>query len=171
MNRLRQLQPRHSSPKKWRVAAVLLGVGALGACAKTRAPVELDGLWSRSLAACAAGLGVTFRADAVQARFGHDTFVLLPDPRYAVHEEGGRAVVRIDYRLPSAPGGANAALGRGVVELERTAGGRIAPRAAYFLDLQTGTARAPLAHGPLNEALDLGLCPADLVGRGQAGVS
>ena len=80
--------------------------------------------------------------DLLYGQFGADTFVLLSDPHYQVRDVGGRAVVRIDYRLPSAPGGVNAALGRGVIELERTPQGRIATRADYFLDLQTGSARA-----------------------------
>jgi hypothetical protein len=121
----------------------------------------LSGLWSRSLEACKAGLGVTFRDDAVRARFGGDLFVLLADPRYQVNEDAGQAVVRIDYRLPSTPGGVSAALGRGVVELERSSEGRLAPRSAYFVDLQTGSARASLEGDPLTEALDLGLCPRD----------
>jgi hypothetical protein len=121
----------------------------------------LSGLWSRSLEACKAGLGVTFRDDAVRARFGGDLFVLLADPRYQVNEAGGQAVVRIDYRLPGAPGGVSAALGRGVVELERNSEGRLAPRSSYFVDLQTGSARASLEADPLTEALDLGLCPRD----------
>jgi hypothetical protein len=159
----RQSQRRHSVHKKWRALAILLVAGAATGCAKTRAPAELDGLWSRSLAACAAGLGVTFRADAVRARFGADTFVLLADPHYEVRDSGASAMVRIDYRLPSAPGGVNAALGRGVIQLERTAAGRLAPHGAWFVDLQTGSARAALAPGPLSSALDLGLCPSAAV--------
>lgn len=135
----------------------------LGGCAAPRPPAELAGLWSRSLLACAAGLGVTFRADAVRARFGGETLVLLGAPQYQVRPEGAGALVRIEYNLPAAPGGVNPALGRGVVELERTPAGRLVPRRAWFLDRQTGTARAGLTPGPVESALDLGLCPPDIV--------
>jgi hypothetical protein len=56
-------------------------------------------------------------------------------------------------------------LGRGIVEIERTPGGRLAPHRAWFLDRQTGTARSALKPGPLENALDLGLCPPDAVLR------
>jgi hypothetical protein len=145
----------------------VIAIACLASCARTPVPAELSGLWSRSLAACAAGLGVTFRNDAVQARFGKETFVLLSEPRYRVVPMGASALVRIEYKLPAAPGGVSPALGRGVVELERTPSGRLTPHQAWFLDRQTGTARAALKPGALEGALSLGLCPPDAVLRRQ----
>jgi hypothetical protein len=155
-----QWRGRHTTRWK-RIGVALAAAGALGLsrCARPSAPAELEGLWSRSLEACAAGLGVTFRSDAVRARFGGETFVLLAEPHYEVRGGGAGVLVRIDYRLPSAPGGVNAALGRGVIELRRTPAGRLKPERRWFVDLQTGSARAPLGPGALDEALDLGLCP------------
>jgi hypothetical protein len=104
-------------------------------------------------------LGVTFRGDAVRARFGGETFVLLSDPLYEVRSNVRGARIRISYRLPAAPGGVNAALGRGIVELERSRTGRLKPVARWFTDAQTGSVRVSLAADPLDDALDLGLCP------------
>ncbi|MGE3302946.1 MAG: hypothetical protein AB7M12_07505 [Hyphomonadaceae bacterium] len=113
------------------------------------------------MAACAAGLGVTFRADAVRARFGDETLVLLTTPRYEARPEGAGSRVRIYYSLPHTPGGVRADLGRGVIELERSPAGRLRPVAGWFTDLQTGAAHARLAPGPLDDMLNLGLCPRD----------
>jgi hypothetical protein len=55
----------------------------------------------------------------------------------------------------------NSALGRGIVELERSRTGRLRPVARWFADMQTGSVRAALAPDALDEALDLGLCPRD----------
>jgi hypothetical protein len=160
-----QLQVGHSAVAKLRLLCIVIAVSSISACARQAAPPELAGLWSRSLAACAAGLGVTFRDDAVSARFGGENFVLLSAPHYRVTPMGASALVRIEYQLPDAPGGVSAAPGRGVVEIERTPGGRLTPHQAWFLDRQTGTARAGLTPGPLQSALDLGLCPPDTVLR------
>lgn len=155
---MRQSLRGHSSNKSPLLAIALACLPA--ACGQNAAaPVELEGLWSRSLEACAAGLGVTFRSDAVRARFGGETFVLLSDPRYEVRSNVRGVRIRIAYRLPAAPGGVNPALGRGVVELERSRTGRLKPVARWFVDTQTGSARASLAPDPLDDALDLGLCP------------
>jgi hypothetical protein len=164
----RQLFPSHTFAQR---AFALLFVGTAlltGGCAAPRPPAELAGLWSPSLLACAAGLGVTFRADAVRAKFGGETMVLLGAPQYQVRPEGAGAVVRIEYNLPAAPGGVNPALGRGVVEVERTPAGRLVPKRAWFFDRQTGTARTALTPGPVESALDLGLCPPDMVLKQQA---
>jgi hypothetical protein len=157
--RRRQLADGHTLTVKLRVIAIAAVLAGASGCARPAAPGELAGLWSRSLAACAAGLGVTFRNDAVRARFDRETFVLLGDPSYQVKPYGSGVLVRIEYQLPSAPGGVNAALGRGIIEIERTPAGRLVPHQAWFVDRQTGTARAALAPGPVETALQLGLCP------------
>ncbi len=87
--------------------------------------------------------------------------MLLSEPRYEVISNVRGARIRINYRLPSAPGGVNPALGRGIVELERSRTGRLRPVARWFADAQTGSVRASLESDPLDEALDLGLCPRD----------
>ena len=92
----------------------------------------------------------------------------MSHPQYRVAPMGASALVRIEYRLPAAPGGVSPALGRGIVEIERTPGGRLTPQRAWFLDRQTGTARTPLEPGALEKAFDLGLCPPDAVLRNEA---
>lgn len=156
---MRQSLRGNTGTKKWPLIAIALVLCVPAGCGEKAAPVELEGLWSRSLAACSAGLGVTFRNDAVRARFGGETFVLLADPRYEVRSNVRGVRIRIDYQLPASPGGVNAALGRGVVELERSRTGRLKPVSRWFTDSQTGSVRAVLGDDPLDSALDLGLCP------------
>jgi hypothetical protein len=158
---VRQSLCGHTHPSKSPLIAIALACVPAACGQNTAAPVELEGLWSSSLEACSAGLGVTFRKDAVRARFGGETFVLLAEPRYEVRSNVRGVRIRIDYRLPSAPGGVNSALGRGIVELERSRTGRLRPVARWFADTQTGSVRAALAPDSLDEALDLGLCPRD----------
>lgn len=123
-------------------------------------PKELNGLWSIGPAACAAGLGVTFKGDAVWARYEKDEFLLMDAPRYVVTPTAGGSLVRIDYKLPSAPGGVSGALGRGVIEIElATASGRLTPLRSRYVDLRTGSARVPLRAGGLERALSLAHCP------------
>ncbi len=156
---MRQSLPSNTGSKKWPPFAAALALCVASGCGENTAPVELEGLWSRSLAACSAGLGVTFRSDAVRARFGGETFVLLANPRYEVRSHVRGVRIRIDYQLPATPGGVNPALGRGVVELERSRTGRLKPVSRWFTDSQTGSVRAALGDDPLDDALDLGLCP------------
>jgi hypothetical protein len=116
-------------------------------------------LWSTGPAACAAGLGVTFRGDSVRARFEDDEFVLMAAPRYAVARTADGAIIRIEYQLPTEPGGVSGDLGRGVIEIERTDAGRLVPLRRRFVDLRTGSARLPLKAGALEHALTLAKCP------------
>jgi hypothetical protein len=158
---VRQSLCGHTCSSKSPLIAIALACVPAACGQNTAAPVELEGLWSSSLEACSAGLGVTFRRDAVRARFGGETFVLLSEPRYEVRSNVRGVRIRINYRLPAAPGGVNSALGRGIVELERSRTGRLRPVARWFADMQTGSVRAALAPDALDEALDLGLCPRD----------
>lgn len=158
-------QSLHGHTRSNKSPLLVIALASLpAACGQSAAaPVELEGLWSRSLEACGAGLGVTFRGDAVRARFGGETFVLLSDPRYEVRSNVRGVRIRISYRLPAAPGGVNSALGRGIVELERSRTGRLKPVARWFTDAQTGSVRVSLSADPLDDALDLGLCPRETV--------
>lgn len=156
---MRQSPGGHTASISFPLASIALACLPAACGQNAAAPPELEGLWSRSLEACAAGLGVTFRPDAVRARFGDETFVLLAEPRYEILSNVRSVRIRIDYRLPAAPGGVNASLGRGVVELERSRAGRLRPVARWFVDEQTGSVRASLVEDPLDDALDLGLCP------------
>jgi hypothetical protein len=130
----------------------------LAACG-ARPPKELSGLWSTGPAACAAGLGVTFRRDGVWAHYAKDEFVLMAAPRYTVTPTPDGALVRIDYKLPGAPGGVAADLGRGVIELERSRMDRLRPVRSRFVDLRTGAATLPLHAGPMEQAMQLARCP------------
>jgi len=104
-------------------------------------------------------LGVTFRGDSVRARFAEDEFELLASPRYSIEHTPTAALVSIEYSLPTAPGGVSGALGRGVIDLERTPEGRLTPLRRRFVDLRTGSVRTPLHPGTLEKALALSRCP------------
>jgi hypothetical protein len=91
----------------------------------------------------------------VRARFADDDFVMLAEPRYSVRKSPTATLVKIDYALPGASSGA---LGRGVIELERTPDGRLSALGGRFVDLRTGSTRVPLKPGPLERAFSLGRC-------------
>ncbi len=136
-------------------AAALL----LAGCGAPPPPKSLSGLWSTSLAACKAGLGVTFNRHAVRARFAQETIVLLAAPRYAVRGAGPERRIEIEYRLPQGAGGVAAGAGRGVLVLARTPEGRLRAVSARFTDVRTGSARLSLTPGRLEQTFDLARCP------------
>ncbi|MBI3437663.1 MAG: hypothetical protein HY054_03240 [Proteobacteria bacterium] len=76
--------------------------------------------------ACAAGVGIRFKADAIEAVYDTRTETLFAHPQYELRGRGPFRV-RIIYDLPQLPGGAHVAGARGVVELTRRQDGSIAP--------------------------------------------
>lgn len=119
-------------------AAMILAAG----CAPTgpSGPEALDGLWSRSAIACAAGAGVRFAPEAVRVFYGRDDEVLFPAPRYAVERRGDTLRVSIRYRTPSA---ADEKARERVLILERT-GDALHPVSHEFADRSTGAVSVPL---------------------------
>ena len=135
-------------------ALCAFSVTLLAACGGP--PKVLAGLWSASPEACAAGLGVTFRADAVRARYDRDAFILFAQPRYSTVQTPSGAIVRINYALP----GADEALGRGEIELAWSRNdARLLPLRRRFVDLLTGSTTVPLQADAVDRALALKRCP------------
>jgi hypothetical protein len=107
--------------------------------------------------ACAAGVGIRFQADAIQAVYDRQVETLFQNPQYEVRGRGPFRV-RIVYDLPRVPGGAHVAGARGVVELTRRQDGSIAPTLHNLLDPRTGAARIQLVNDPAIAALTLTSC-------------
>jgi hypothetical protein len=129
------------------------------ACAPpARPPPELMGLWSAGPAACAAGVGVRFNADAIEVVYQDATETLFAHPRYKVESNGEAFRVRITYELPRVVGGARVAGARGVVVLARQPGGTIAPITHSIVDARTGSARMRITEDPAVTALTLSPC-------------
>lgn len=153
-----------------RAAIALLGV-LLAGCAGARPPEELSGLWSAGPAACAAGVGVRFRNDAIEAVYGDEAETLFDQPHYEIEERNESAFrVRIVYRLPRVAGGARSVGGHGVLILARQQDGSIAPEAHTLMDGLTGAARVRIINDPATALLSLEPCGAhpwreDLRGR------
>jgi hypothetical protein len=144
---------RAGSHFAWLSAALMAA-----ACSAPGPPEELSGLWSAGSAACAAGVGVRFSADAIEAVYDRDVQVLFERPRYRVEDSGERFRVRVVYDLPSLPGGARAAGARGVLVLSRQRDGGIAAVSHTLLDARTGAARMRIADDPAMSALALQPC-------------
>ncbi|MBL8545836.1 MAG: hypothetical protein JNL81_05190 [Hyphomonadaceae bacterium] len=143
----------------------------VSACAgPSRPPAELDGLWSAGPAACAAGVGVRFQADAVEVVYDEETQTLFDHPRYRLESEGLSFRVRITYELPHVAGGARVAGARGMLVLARQPNGGLAPLTHSIVDARTGAARMRIGDDPAVQALTLAPCGAhpwreDLRGR------
>jgi hypothetical protein len=149
----------------------LLGL-ALAGCADAP-PQELGGLWSAGPAACAAGVGVRFRADAIEAVYDREVETLFAHPRYQVEPHGEAFRVRIVYDLPQLPGGASAPGSHGVLILARQADGSIAPEYHAMVDGRTGAVRMRIVNDPAALLLSLQPCGAhpwreELRGRARA---
>jgi len=97
-------------------------------------PEALDGLWSRSEIACAAGAGLRFEPEAVRVFYGRDDDVLFPAPRYGVERRG--EVLRVTVRYMAPPADGEKARER-VLVLERT-GDALHPVSHDFADRSTG---------------------------------
>ena len=123
--------------------------------------------------ACAAGVGIRFKPDAIEAIYDRQVETLFDRPHYEVRGRGPFRV-RIVYDLPRLAGGAHVAGARGVVELTRRQDGSIAPTLHNLLDPRTGAARVQLVNDPAIAALTLTSCApgtwrADLRERGGSG--
>src|SRR5262245_22568602 len=101
---------------------------ALAGCGSAGPPSELSGLWSAGPAACAAGMGVRFDGDAIEAIYdSNQRQTLFEHPRYQLEASGKEFRVRITYALPVQPGGASSAGAYGVLVLTRDGEGVLRP--------------------------------------------
>ena len=136
------------------MAAVVLAT----ACAPPNpsGPEALEGLWSRSAIACAAGAGVRFAPDAVRVFYGRDEDVLFPAPRYTVERRG--AVLRVSIRYLNPPADGEKARER-VLILERD-GDALHPVSHDFADRSTGAVSVRLSGADdLTAHFTLSRCP------------
>jgi len=136
----------------------LLGLSVAAGCGASQPPpAELYGLWSAGPAACNAGVGVEFGAEAIEAVYEDERQTLFQHPRYQVEATGAEFRVRILYDLPRLAGGARSAGAHGVMVLARE-GERIAPVSHNLVDPRTGAARMRIAEDPAVRALTLTPC-------------
>lgn len=131
---------------------------ACAGCARSSPPAELAGLWSSGPAACAAGVGVRFGADAINVVYDEQSETLFQRPRYEVFGQGEPFRVRITYDLPRVTGGAAVAGARGVIVLAERPDGAIAPTAHSLIDARTGAGRVRFVHDAAMQALTLRPC-------------
>jgi hypothetical protein len=135
-----------------------LGLSVAGGCAAAQPPpAELSGLWSAGPAACDAGVGIEFGAEAISAVYNSERQTLFEHPQYEVEAEGDEFRVRIRYELPRMAGGARSAGAHGVVVLARE-GAAISPVSHILVDPRTGAARLRIADDPAATALTLTPC-------------
>jgi hypothetical protein len=140
-----------------RTFMALIGLALATAGCGGAPPRELSGLWSAGQASCAAGVGVRFTSDAIEAVYDERREVLFEHPRYQrIGQSPFR--VRIIYDLPRLPGGAHVAGARGLLVLTRQPDGTIVPQVHNLLDARTGAARLPLRDDPAVAALTLAPC-------------
>lgn len=135
-----------------------LALSVAGGCSSSQPPPpELAGLWSAGPAACAAGVGVEFGAEAISAVYEDERQVLFDRPRYEVEGRDQDFRVRITYELPHRPGGARSVGAYGAVVLARD-GATIAPVSHTLVDPRTGAARMRFENDPAVTALTLTPC-------------
>jgi hypothetical protein len=130
---------------------------AAGCTASQPPPAELSGLWSAGPAACAAGVGIEFGTEAIEAVYEDERQTLFLHPRYQVEAVAEEFRVRITYELPRVTGGARSAGAHGVVVLARQ-GANIAPVSHSLVDPRTGAARMRIVEDPAVTALTLTPC-------------
>lgn len=139
----------------------MLGLAlAVAACSGSRPPEELSGLWSAGPAACAAGVGVRFGADAIEVVYESQVETLFEQPRYQLEQSGEHFRVRIVYQLPRQAGGVSTSSAHGVIVLSRRDDGAIAPELHTLVDGRTGAARTRIIDDPAVTALTLQPCGA-----------
>lgn len=135
-----------------------LGFSALAGCSNASPPPpELAGLWSAGPAACAAGVGIRFNVDAIEAVYEREHETLFAEPHYEVEESGDDFRVRITYDLPRPVGGAAVVGAHGVLVLARDGAG-IAPAGHNLIDHRTGAARMRIDGDPALTAMTLQPC-------------
>jgi hypothetical protein len=115
------------------------------------------GLWSAGPAACAAGVGLSFDNNAVQARIGEDREALFENPIYRREGMGETFRVRIDYDLPHTQGVSQVGP-RGALVLTRGPEGRLRPVSHLMTDPMTGSVRMRIKDDPVMSSLDLKPC-------------
>ena len=136
-----------------------LTAASSGCGASLGPPAELLGLWSAGPAACAAGVGLSFDNNVVQARIGGEREALFDDPIYRREGIGDAFRVRIDYQLPQAHGVSRVGP-RGALVLERGPEGRLRPVSHVTTDPLTGSVRLRIKDDPVLSSLDLRPCGA-----------
>jgi len=142
-----------------RARFALLGLAlAAAGCSGSRPPEELSGLWSAGPAACAAGVGVRFGGEAIEAVYDEQVETLFRRPHYEVLRDGEAFRVRIVYELPHVTGGARAAGAYGVLVLVRLPQGGIAPSQHAIVDGRSGAARLRISDDPAVRLLTLVPC-------------
>ena len=142
----------------FRVVAPFCILLALAGCSGARAPEQLSGLWSSGQAACEAGVGVRFGANAIEAVYDQRAVALFKHPRYRLERSGGEPRIRITYDLPYLPGGVRSAGAHGVVILVRRDDGGIEPASHQMVDPRTGAVRVRVQNDPVRDLLSLQPC-------------
>lgn len=141
---------------RWIIA--WLGLSLAAGCGGAEAPPEeLNGLWSAGDAACAAGVGVRFTSEAIQAVYEDHRETLFDQPRYEVQNAGDDFRVRIVYELPRITGSPQRTGAHGVLVLARDGRG-LTPAAHNVIDGLTGTAHLRIADDPAVTTLTLQPC-------------
>lgn len=170
-----RVPPRHMACAAKLLAALALApaFSSLAGCDAGRPPAELSGLWSAGPAACAAGVGVRFGSDAINAVYDDQRQMLFEHPRYDVEGRGQAFRIRILYALPVQPGGANSIGAHGVILLEHERDGGLRAISHTLVDPRTGSVRMRIADDPALEALALKPCGGprhghDLRGRSES---
>lgn len=138
--------------------AVLGFALAVGSCSGASRPEELSGLWSAGPAACEAGVGVRFEADAIEVVYERQSETLFANPRYELERGGDNFRIRITYDLPRVTGGARSIGAHGVIVLTRGSDGRIQPEMHNLVDGRTGATRTRIVDDPAVTALSLQPC-------------
>lgn len=141
---------------RWIIACLVLSLTA-GCGAGADPPRELAGLWSAGDASCAAGVGIRFTKEAIEAVYADQTETLFARPRYQVVDAGDAFRVRVTYELLVADGAAARPGARGVLVLVRR-GAMIAPEAHTRVDRLTGSAWTRINDDPAIAAMTLQPC-------------
>jgi hypothetical protein len=155
---------RPMSERMWR-ALLLSGLLALTAGCETGPPPALQGLWSTGPAACAAGVGLEFREDAIAAVYGSERETLFARPRYRETYTRAGLEISVDYELPQGRGM------EGRLVLRRGDDGWLRPISHQMRTKLTGAVRAPIGEDRTALALTVRPCAPDawlagLRGRG-----
>jgi len=105
-------------------------------------------------------VGVRFEGDRIAAVYANQNEVLFAHPHYQADAQGDAFRVRIEYRLPSQPGGARSAGAHGVLVLARGTDGYLKPLTHSMVDPRTGSVRIRIDGDAALTALALRPCGA-----------
>jgi hypothetical protein len=131
---------------------------ALAGCTSAPPPQQLGGLWSAGEAACAAGVGVRFDADAIRIVHERMQETVFANPSYRVLDAGEPFRVQITYDLPHVPGGLEEPGARGILVITRRPDGALRAVTHNLIDGRTGAARARIGEDPAKKLLSLRPC-------------